>query len=388
MRIYLAFFQTRARGAGAANYGFWADMMRAGLREAGHIVLESPDLDWAEGMSFDDPAALQAWRDRTWSRALTDIADQQAQGGVDLFLGYFFPKQIEPAAITELTRRGIPTVNFFCDNIREFRRVPAAFRPFSLHWVPEWAAVPLYRDARLACVHAAMPLWVPPEVRTVAAHEDSTATFLGSRDDLRAGLFGRLAAHGVSVRIRGKGWEPAAVSAPPHPSGSILANQWSFVRQHGLAAWFGKFSRRSAAPVPPPPAAWLGGPVSRDEYLRLTRESAVTIGVNRYDSPRLRPGEIATYSRLRDLEAPMLGACYLTEWAPGLDRLYDLEREITTYRDEADLAGQLRALLADAPRRRRMRAAAQARALREHTVGPTLKKIAAALGLPEPAPAR
>ena len=92
MRIYLAFFQTRAHGGGTANYGFWADMMRAGLREAGHTVLESPELDWAEGMSFDDFASLKAWRDRTWSHALADLARHQAKGGVDIFLGYFFPE--------------------------------------------------------------------------------------------------------------------------------------------------------------------------------------------------------------------------------------------------------------------------------------------------------
>jgi hypothetical protein len=388
MRIYLAFFQTRAHGGGTANYGFWADMMRAGLREAGHTVLESPELDWAEGMSFDNFASLKAWRDRTWSHALADLARHQAKGGVDIFLGYFFPKQVEPGAVAELNRRGIPTVNFFCDNVREFRALPAAYRTFQLHWVPEWAAVPLYRDAGLAFIHAPMPLWIPPETRTLAEREETFATFLGSRDGLRAELFGRLAPLGVQVQVRGKGWTAGAEPAEPpspHRPGSFVTHQMEFLRQHGLAAWLRKFSRAKRTLPVPPPADWLGGPVPRDEYLRLTRESAVTIGVNRYDSPRLRPGEIATYSRLRDLEAPMLGACYLTEWAPGLDQLYDVEREIATYRDERELAGQIKALLPDAPRRARMRRAAQARALREHTIGPTLKKIAATLGLGAPA---
>jgi hypothetical protein len=40
-----------------------------------------------------------------------------------------------------------------------------------------------------------------------------------------------------------------------------------------------------------------------------------------------------TYSRLRDIEAPMLGACYLTEQTEGLECLYDIGNEIEIYKD-------------------------------------------------------
>jgi len=384
MRIYLAFFQTQARGPGTANYGFWADMMRAGLQEGGHTVLESPTIDWTAAMNLIAPGALAAWRDRTWSAVLGELAAEQARGGVDLFLGYFFPQQVEPAAVHEIRRRGIPAVNFFCDNVREFRRVPDAYRPFDLHWVPEWEALPLYRAAGLAHIHAPMPVWIPPDYRHVSDRESPDVTFLGSRDPLRSELFGRLEHLDVRVSIRGKGWQPdeAPASAPVATDlRERLGNQADFVRQHGLAAWLRKFRPGKTSPAPEPPTDWLGAPVSREEYLRLSRESAVTLGVNRYDSPRLRPGEIAAYSRLRDIEAPMLGACYLTEWAPGLDQLYDLEEEITTYRDVAGLAAQIQRLLADPTRRLRLRHAAQRRALQAHTIGMTLQKITSALGL-------
>ena len=77
----------------------------------------------------------------------------------------------------------------------------------------------------------------------------------------------------------------------------------------------------------------------------------------------------------------MLGACYLTEWAPGLDQLYELEQEVAIYRDAPELAAQIARLLADPAQRRQMRAAAQRRALQTHTIGPTLEKISSALGL-------
>lgn len=385
MRVYLAFFQTNEPGGGGVNSGFWPDILRSALHEAGHTVLESPGLDWAEGIHVPTGAAKRDWRARVWPQALADLARFQADGGVDLFLSYFFPEQVEPAAIAEINRRGIPTVNFFCDNVREFRRVPPEYRPFQLHWVPEWESLALYQAARLPYLHAPMPIWVPPALRGPPAREDPAATFLGSRDPLRAELFSQLAGRGVRLRVQGRGWDASGQTPAPaarRARAGWLAHQWRFGRQHGLAAWLRKFRRPAALPHGNPPADWIGAAVDRAEYLRLTRESAVTVGVNRYDSPRLRPGEIATYSRLRDIEAPMLGACYLTEWAPGLDRLYDLDREIAVYRDAAELAGQLRALLADAPRRQALRRAGQARALREHTAAATLSKIVQTLGLP------
>jgi spore maturation protein CgeB len=122
--------------------------------------------------------------------------------------------------------------------------------------------------------------------------------------------------------------------------------------------------------------------VGDDEHFRLTRESAVTLGINRYPSFRHSLHRPHRYSRLRDLEAPMLGACYLTEACPGLDQLFEPGREIETYRDAAELVGKARALLADAPRRRALRLAGQRRVLAEHTLGRSLEKIAIALGFP------
>lgn len=384
MRIYLAFFQTAARGPETANYDFWADMLRAGLEEAGHTVLESPGLDWAAGMAIDDSTALQTWKDQTWERAVRDVATWHSHEGVDLFLGYFFPKLVHPAALKELRRIGIPSVNFFCDNVREFRRVPEAYRAFDLHWVPEWEALSLYRDARLAHVHAPMPMWVPPPLRSVPEREEPRAIFLGSRDAQRARFFTELAEQGGSLDIRGKGWiaaSPLGAGAPKRRSLPARVDaQIEFFRQHGASAWFRKCFVAPPSPPQGPPAPWLGPPVGREDYLRLTRECAVAVGVNRFESPRLRHDQVATYSRLRDIEAPMLGACYLTELAPGLGEMYEFGAEIAVYRDARELAEQLDRLLADPAGRRRMRRAAQERALREHSIAATVDKIKAGLG--------
>ena len=304
---------------------------------------------------------------------------------MDFVLAYLFPQQVEPAAISEIRALGIPCVNFFCDNVREFTRVPASFHPFDLHWVPEYEARALYARASLPFVYAPMPVWIPPAQRTLPEAELPQTTFIGSHDVLREDLLSRaVVAHGLDLRIHGPGW--SADSTTPSPAGSSfpqkLKNQFAFVRRHGLR---GLGMKATYAHHHPLPRDWLARSLAPavfgDDYFRLTRDSAVVIGINRYPGFRHPFNRPHTYSRLRDIEAPMLGACYLAEMAPGLTDLFDPGTEIETYNDAAELAAKAAALRADTARRRTLRANARRRALHEHTIGRSLEKVAAALGL-------
>jgi spore maturation protein CgeB len=107
----------------------------------------------------------------------------------------------------------------------------------------------------------------------------------------------------------------------------------------------------------------------------------VVLGINRVPSLVASDRHPLVYSRLRDIEAPMLGACYLTEWTAGLERLYDLGKEIETYRTAEELTAKLSELRADPERRISMRARAQRRALAEHSVARSIELIADRLGM-------
>ena len=203
LRILLCCQQAHQRHAVPA-YGFWAEYFRHGLSEAGHESLEAPECDWAEGLLPLDAAARAAWQDRTWSNALAHLRREHARKPVDLFLAYLYPQQVLPAALAEIRALGIPCVNFFCDNVREFRQVPAEFHAFDLHWVPEYKAGPLYQRAGLSWISAPMPCWVPPDRRTPVETETLPVTFIGTRDEQRATLL-----------ITGAGSRPAAGIARP-----------------------------------------------------------------------------------------------------------------------------------------------------------------------------
>jgi hypothetical protein len=363
-------------------YRFWRHYLFNGLTEAGHVVLEADGVDWARGLTMLDTAELAAWRSDAWERTLDAVRAAHRSQPVDLFLSYLYPHQVAPDAVHSIRSLGVPCVNFFCDNVREFHRVPSAYRAFDLHWVPEAKALRLYREAGLPHLHAPMPCWIEPRHRHADHPEEFGPTFIGSHDGLRAELLGTALAEGASLTVRGAGWTGGECPAPPPAAmglGRLLSNQAVFIAKHGILSWLRKTSRRLAPSPPPPPipdSAIAAPPAFGYDYVRVTQRASVIIGVNRYPSFRFPLGRPDTYSRLRDIEAPMMGACYLTEWTDGLDQLYAPGEEIETYRTADELVAKLHLLQSDPDRRRRLRVSAQRRALHDHTIGRSITRIA------------
>ena len=387
MRILLSCLQSLRRHNVPA-YAFWEPYFKRGIEEAGHEWIDVPGVDWAEGLVHDAATAEgAAWRERTWTRT----AEFAATCGADLFLGYLFPRQVDPSAVRVMQAAGLPCVNFYCDNVRDFQRVPQVYRPFDLHWVPEFAALAMYEQAGLRHLHAAMPCWIPPEQRTWDHPDTYGPTFVGSRDEQRERLFADVLARGGPVTLRGPEWLPEDSRPvnpfPPVSAATKLARQVEFVRDEGPAAWVRKMAHRSHMPVPDHVFAHAAAPSAFGEaYVRVLQQSEVSIGVNRYPTFRHPFSRPDTYSRLRDVEAPMMGACYLTEHAPGLDKMYDVGQEVETYRDADEMIEAIRRLQADPAKRRSLRRRGQERALRDHSVAESVRRIVADVLGPAAAP--
>jgi spore maturation protein CgeB len=107
---------------------------------------------------------------------------------------------------------------------------------------------------------------------------------------------------------------------------------------------------------------WPNGPLSTEEMVRLYSKSRINLGFGGVE------GHEETYClKGRDFEIPMSGGLYLTEHHPELERVYDLGKEIVTYRGFDDLLANVRHLLADPQRAEAIRRAGFHRARKEHT---------------------
>lgn len=382
MRIFLS-SQQSLKKHNIPAYRFWEIYLKNGIEEAGHEWLEVKEVDWAEGLVYLDKERLKTWRDRAWIQTVNYIKYQHQIKPINLFLSYLFPKQIDPLAIREIQELGIPCINFFCDNVREFKKIPKIFYCFNLHWVPEFKAIKMYQASNLNYIYAPMPVWIPPSLRNYNHSEKYGVSFIGSKDVQRERLFANLIQFNINLELRGKGWLYDEPDELINESQKMWQNLWVKannqlldISNEGLIYWLRKLQSRFIPRV----TNQLFFPYVRekpgfDEYFKITQQSQITLGVNRYPSfqyPLDRPN---TYSRMRDIEAPMLGACYLTEWTEGLDDLYEIGEEIETYSSVEEMAEKIKYLQASPEKRKIMRANAQYKAIKEHSIPNTLTKI-------------
>lgn len=386
MKIFLSFLQSPKKYAIPA-YDFWEYYIKNGIIEAGLEWEECPGVDWAEGLVPKTFQEQSEWRSAVWDKTVCWLKEHKA----DLFLSYLYPEQIDAGAIAEIKKMGIPCVNFFCDNVRLFREVPSEFAAFTLNWVPEFKALTLYRNAGYPYLHLPMPMWVNQSLRVVKPESNRQITFIGSRDIQRLMLLEEIINEkpDITLTIYGNNWAGADISSPAavvnNKYSQKLYNQYQFIKQFGLKAYRRKLRQRKISQTPGKALLnKIAGPVDFEEYNLLTATSMITMGINRYPSFYYPLSQPDSYSRLRDLEAPMLGACYLTEYTAGLEELYDIGNEIISYKSTSDFIEKVNRLEHDEKKRQQLKLNGQRRALAMNSIPASLHKIFSVLHLPWP----
>jgi hypothetical protein len=377
MKIFLSFLQGKSNHPVPA-YSFWEYYIKNGIAEAGYEWAECNEVDWAEGLVYQNGGELlDSWKAYSWDKTIAYLKKNK----VDLFLSYLYPYQVDEQAIKQIQALGIPCVNYFCDNVREFTSVPKSYQPFDLHWVPEYKALSLYKKAGLNFLNLPMPVWVKPENRTLNSQEKYIPTFVGSIDIQRAALFQNVLKKYPHIALRGPGWlnEKKNKLHPVIPNTKLetFQNQIAFISKNGLKSFFYKFYNQYQKPSVDFNflKEFVAQKAFGEAYFEVTKNAIITIGVNRYPSFRQSVLHPDTYSRLRDIEAPMLGACYLTEATKGLELLYDIDKEIAVFSNENDMIDQIKFLLNHPEQRKTLRVQGQKKALNELGIPQSLKQI-------------
>jgi len=362
-------------------YSFWRASFIEGCKEAGFEVLEASNVDWAEGLTYPTGSEeLKKWRTKTWEKNLMFVRQTLKKNSINLFLSYLYPRQVDVSSIKEIQKMGIPCVNFFCDNVREFQKIPNEFYSFNLNWVPEYEALSMYKTAGLPFINLPMPCWIPQKLRNISRHEEKACTFIGSADILRQKLFGDAISMGANIKIYGSGWILKTKKKEEvkflFKIKKYINDQKNIIYQYGLRGVFVKiFDKIFPVKIKKIPVKNLGNLISREELIRLTRDSMITLGTNRVPSLKYPQRYPLLYSRLRDIEAPMLGACYLTEFSEGLSHLYQIGKEIETYKTPEEMTEKIKELLNKSKKRQELRKSGQEKALNELSVPVSIAKI-------------
>jgi spore maturation protein CgeB len=379
LKFFLSFLQGKPDHPIPA-YSFWEYYIKKGIEEAGHQWTECNSVDWAYGLVPMDKNNFNQWEAISWEQTLAYLKTNP----VDIFLSYLYPHQVNKTAIREIQKMGIPCVNFFCDNVREFVKIPEEFSIFNLNWVPEYKAIKMYKAAGYPYIYLPMPMWVSPELRVIKQKGINRISFIGSHDIQRQLLFEDVLNKqpNLDLDIYGAGWiienftSFTLPESKPYSLTDKLRFQYTFLKKQGVLAYIRKMSQRNnMQECSPLLSEHLKGKPDFETYIRISQESQITIGINRYPSFRYPLKNPDTYSRLRDIEAPMLGACYLTEWTEGLDQQYDIGNEIETYTNVKELIEKIKILQTDAFKRNKLRIRGQKRALNFHSIPNSIKII-------------
>jgi hypothetical protein len=381
MKIFLSFLQdTGGEPHDIPAYRFWTYYIKNGIEEAAMHWTEVPGLDWAAGLiPYENDTALNLWKEQAWEKTLKYIKSNRHN--IDIFLSYLYPKQIEINAIKEIRKLGIPCINFYCDHIRQYTKLPDEFKVFDMLWVPEFEAIPMYKKAKIDFINLPMPMWVKPQYRRCPVIENSIISFIGSKDILRQNLLSQVINKGLFVEIRGNGWknedaEQKNVVIPTAGWSNKLINQMNFAKRFGLKSLIIKYAQQlgGISQFAIPDQNLFQKP-DFENYIRITRQCSVTIGINRVPTFKALNTQPLVYSRLRDIEAPMMGACYLTEYTEGLNNLYHLGKEIETYTNADELIYKCNELINSPAKRKELRIHGQKKALDFHAIPSSLQKL-------------
>jgi len=269
-----------------------------------------------------DPAAPD-WlsrRDEMNSQLLDAFRRANAEQPVDLVVSYLSGFTVAPETLRAMAGQGAALVNFCFDDKVNFpgRIVGGRFNTTAA--IAADVDLNLTSDPMGAARYAAYGglSFFHPEAADPEVHRPHNVpfkydvSFIGARYGWRPGFIEGLARRGVQVACFGRGWPNGAVETADMPL--------------------------------------------------IYSASRINLGF----------GGIGHSRKLmnlkgRDFEVPMSGGLYLAQHNPELATVYEIGREILTYRDEGDCSETIGALLADPAMAHDVRTCGLARARRDHT---------------------
>ncbi|MFH1868853.1 MAG: glycosyltransferase [Candidatus Omnitrophota bacterium] len=370
----------------------WHQHLTKTLLKMGHKVFTPGDVGLLDAWRFIAQGfSNRRHMERTTENILAEAKKIHAKEGIDLFFAYLYPFQFRPRLFKELTKLGIPSVYFFCDNFTH-KDVAREYAPYAtLNWVPESEAIPQFKSSGSKYIY--LPMAANPDIfYPVDTEETVDISFLGSKNPYRRYILGRALHAGLNLRVYGGFWCPDSCcqSSEAEHKANIIERCFTHVRFKKNS--ISRFLRYGLGPVRR--SRWynrlgeeydkvLQG-VSNREPLDIVQAnsvysfSAVSIGTNDlFDS--LLERKFIFYTKMRNFEAAMAGACFLMQATPDGHELFQDGEEVMFYSTPEELIDKANFLLRNESVRKTLRLAARKRALLEHTWSCRFKKVFSAL---------
>ena len=351
----------------------WVDLnLRQSLEDMGHELVRFDFPGWPDDA---DRAWAQRGKPRTNERLLQEFRKHK----VDLFFGYFYSSVVYPDTIDLIKKSGVPTVNFSCNNVHQFDLVREIAPHFDVCIVPERSAL-----ASFTAVNA-KPLRIqlaanPRVYRPLPEPRRYELAFVGQRYADRAAYLDYLYQQGIDVRAWGAGWQPrkrldmaTLKAALALVEDERLDGISRLLRHRNGTASHASTDRIDTSAYGHPRLLFA-------DLVRTFSQARISLGLATAGQSHTQAKRL-THLRLREFEAPMSGALYLTERQDELEEYFSIGKEVLAYTNREDMLEQVRYYLNHPEQAEHIRHAAVERARAEHTWQHRFGELFTALGL-------
>ena len=193
--------------------------------------------------------------------------------------------------------------------------------------------------------------------------------FVGAPTGNRVLRLAGLRLFGCRTEVRGEGWSRTS-AAPPRPGPPQPRPPQVDRRARG------GLGERILVRALKPLVRGAARPLADDEMASFLSRCRVVLGLN---EGRDSEGVYRSYLKLRDVEFPGYGCCYLTQHNEDVAHAFEVGREVLTFRHAAEAASLVRQSEGHPEAARAMGQAARRRVLAEHTWAARLLELARAL---------
>jgi len=357
----------------------WLRNLRDPLIDLGHEVFFFDAIDGRIAMQRHNAGECAVFS----QKLLETFRRENATKPFALFFAYLMDGMVEPGAIDEIRKTGVPTCNFSCNNAHQFENVDELSPHFDYNLHSE-------KDARAKFLAiGANPVWWPmasnPKYfKPMDVPRTIQASFVGANYALRARYIAHLLENGIDAHAYGPRWIGGA-----RTRWRSLAKRYVFLlraliafsptSQSAASAQLADHDYRRDLSVRFPTN--FHPPISDDELIALYSRSHISLGfleVYDHHDPS-RP--VTQHLHLREFEAPMSGALYCTGYMDELAEMFEPDKEVLTYRNQHELLDKVRYYLGHAEEGEQVRRAGRKRACRDHTYQRRFTQLFERIGL-------
>jgi hypothetical protein len=281
---------------------------------------------------------------------------------------------LDPGVIDLLRSKGVVCVNIGVDGYFERSHVRNIGRHFDVNWVTHHSAEDI---SRLGCNVLYLPMAANPKF--FAPHQekrDLAVGFVGSKYGARPLYAAAIAAAGVPMRIRGRGWSGDGVGTAVRGAGSIdmssLLGLLSFpagrtVARAGLQRRMVSLWQRSSDDSKLD-GVDIGDEISLEAMVEFYGRCAMSLGVGELQNTYVLRHPLYQY-RLRDFEAPMIGCAHLVRRSAELEECFTDGKEMLFYDSVEECVDKAKFYLSEGHEKDVLEIgrAARARSVKEHT---------------------